>query len=320
MFRILLISIIIVSLAPAQESRDGRYRVEQQRNVSHDPDDEHSVTYTVYDRDNREIYSVTREITFDTAFPSVGIFESGALMLVNSFFGEIELFDPGGNPVAILSPISDAGAEHERTMLFTLHDSFAAVLISEPSRKKSELVILDDAGAILLDRELNVSYGSGLMFSSDGRMIAAGLYDWEDTTLINKIKFLTSDGIIRGSVDAGFTKGYFSDDDKWFLGITNKKVSEINLGNFSITSTVIIPPGQIILDAVRVNGGLIILSAPYPELKNGTWVYREATVLRVDADGTIFEERRLAPTEFSTASILKIDDTIRIRMDDSVLE
>jgi hypothetical protein len=320
MFRILLISIIIVSCAAAQESRDGRYRVEQERHVSNDPDDEHSITYTVYDRDDREIYSVVREVTFDTVFPSVGIFESGALMLLHSFTCKIELFDPEGNPVAAVFPVSNAELEHERNMLFTLHDSFAVVLISEPSRKKSKLVIVDEEGAIQLNQEIDVSYGSGLMLSPDGSIIAAGLYGWEDTSLINKTKFLTPDGIVRGSVDTGFTKGYFSDDGAWFLGITNKKVSEINLENFTVTSTVIIPPGQIILDAIRESNGLIILSAEYPELKDGSWIYRDARIIRVDADGTIFEERRLAPAEFSTASILQIDDTIRIRMDDSVLE
>ncbi len=319
MFRILIVSIIFTSAVFTQQSPDGMYRVEQERRISDDINDEQLVIYTVLDRDDREVYSVTREATYDAAFPSVGIFNSGKLVIIASFPGIVEFYDTNGEQLRLNTFPGADDVEHERKIDFSLHNNRAAFIVSEPAYNDSRLVVFDETGQLLLMKKIDAPYTTGIVYSPHGSLLAVGTYSWVGKSLEENSYFLTNEGEIVGNVDTGFQNGLFSDDEVYFIGYSNSHAHLIHVGENEVLWSHEREDDEIIIQAAWHSTGVLLLTSDKPALHDGKWMYKNPIVRTLEAThGNVIAERRFPDLSFTSGNFQTDNDEIMLKLDDSV--
>lgn len=319
MVRILLVSIMLYFPVLSQQAPDGVYRVEQEREVSHDIDEEQYVTYTVVDREGREQYTVRREVVYDAAFPSAGVFESGKLIIIDSFTGIVEIYNTEGEEVKTVTLPGAGDVEHERNIDFSFHGDRVALVVSEPAYKYIRFFIADESGEILVQEQFDISHATGIVYSPDGSLLAVGAYGWEGKSLRENMIFVTDEGEVLGTVDAGFRNGFFTDDGSSFIGYTNSQAHLIDAEEFKLRWSYRIEEDRIILDAELNGAGLVVLSSDKPDLIDGTWMYENPVVRTIERnDGAIISEQRFPEVTFTTGTFLREEDEIMLKFDDTV--
>jgi hypothetical protein len=269
-----------------------------------------SVRVVVKNRAGVEVYEVSKEIPYDVPFPSAGVFESGNLMLIYGFDGFIEFYDQNGALLTTLRPLKDARPEHERNIAVAVHDSIAALLISEPGMEGCELLTVSDRGDVLSSTRVNGA--------NAGSLIAAGTPRWEGSVVQEETHFVTSSGISRGSVEAGFTRGEFSPDDAFFLGWTNRKASTVSIGEMKIAATLAVQQGEMILKGVWNGPDAVILSAANPTLEKGSWVYRHPVLRSLTTTGLVKLLQEVPSAEFTSATLEPSGDQVIMKLETAI--
>ncbi len=320
MFRILVLSIVFTSVVLTQQSPDGMFRVEQKKKISRDITDEQLITYTIFDRDGREIYSVIREAAYDAAFPSAGIFNSGKLVIIDSFSGLVEFYDTDGEKLRSKHFPGADDVEHERKIDFSLHNDRAAFIVSEPAHPDSRLMVFDETGNLLLLRTIEAPYTTGIVYSPDGSLLAVGTYRWIGKSLEENSYFLTDDGEIVGYVDTGFQHGSFSDDGVYFIGYSNSHAHLINIEEYEVLWSHEREDDSIIIQAAwHPTTGILVLTSDKPVLQAGKWVYNNPIVRTLDTiGGDVISAREFPGATFSAGNFLKDNDEIKLLLDDSI--
>ena len=319
MFRFLMISVLLTSIVFAQQSPDGRYSVDQERRISHDIRDEQSVIYRVLDSDDREVYSVTREATYDAAFPSVGVFNSGKLIIIDSFAGIVEFYDTTGNQMDVKTLPGVTDVEHERKIDFALHHNRAACIVSEPAHADARLVVFSETGEQLLLKKIDDPHTTGIAYSPDGAVLAVGTYRWIGESLREKSYFLTGQGEILGSVNQGFERGLFSDDGRYFIGYSNSYVHLIDVADNEVLWSREREHDAIIIKAAWHLNEVLLLTSDKPLLYEGTWVYNNPIVMTLDAlRGEVISERFFPEVPFTSGYFRVDNDELLLQLDDSV--
>lgn len=319
MVRIILLSIFLSGSVFAQQAGDGTYRVEQERKVTHDINDEQLVTYTILDREDREVYSVTREVTYDAAFPAAGVFASGRLVLADSFTGTVEFYDTSGDLLkSVVLPDAD-DVEHERKIDFSFHNDRAAFLISEPDVDYVRFVVFNEDGELLTAENIDAGYSTGIVYAPDGSLLALGTYSWVGKSIEHRSFFITDHGRIAGDIAAGFENGSFSEDGSEFIGYSNSQAHLIDTREFTIRWSHKVDGNNMIIEAAWNTEGIVILSSQKPSLHDGGWRYENPVVKTLEQEaGNVVTEQRFPGVTFTSGTFRRDNDEIDLLLDDSV--
>lgn len=312
----LLTLLIVPLLVMGQESRLGTYRIEMTvAGGAQRLGESNAVTIAVVDKSGSRLFELQKTVPFDIPFPSVGIFERGSLMVVHPFDGLIELYNRHGAPVRAFKPLKDAQPEYERSMKFAVHDSIAALLISEPGLPNTSLVLINDLGDVLLEKSIESTHAQGIAFSSDASLIAAGTYRWENGALREETHFIARTGNAVSSAAGGFARGSFSDDGKRFLGFTNRTASLTDIASASRLWHRTAASSQMILDAAWRDDDAIVLTSDAPSLIDKEWHYKYPRLTIVGAKGIVIGEQAIPSMSFKSARLRKFGNEVMMEID-----
>lgn len=154
-------------------------------------------------------------------------------------------------------------------MIFSVHDTLASLLISEPLRPSCRLVLVSDQGAIMFELDLHGQHASGIQISPNAQRIAASIYARNGNARSAETYFATRDGKLLGSVPIGFTKEVFSNAGTDFVCLTNRNASLIDVANLSTRWSYSLPGGRMFLDVAWLNETVAVLSSDTPDLQQG---------------------------------------------------
>ncbi len=290
-----------------QESWRGRYRVETTVSGRAEKVEEvRTVWYAVLDSSSARLFRIEKQIPYDVALPSVAVFETGNLLLVESLTSSVEVYGRSGEFIAASQLVKGAELDYERIIKFAVYDSAAALLVSDNSLSSPLLVVLTDRGGLLFERHVDGQYATGVALSSDGRTVAVGTYQWVDGQPRYSLSFVAQDGEVRGTVGVGFSRGMFSDDGKRFLAYTNRAASIIELQGLKKSWSYTSPRGRLVLDATWVQHGIALLTASEPRLEKGEWRYSSGQLHRIGRDGRETRIEQLPLKEFRSVRFKRI--------------
>lgn len=319
----ILLSILAVALwfeqSTAQESRLGAYRIEKERKGQARQSGEHALfEVRVKDVRGMELYTIRKNIPFDVPFPTAGVFESGRVLLIHSFEGLVEFYDRSGTLVRSLRPSKDARPEYERVIRFSMHDSLAALLLSEPGRNQALLFVVDHEGRVMAEQEIAGTHAAGVEVSPEGTEIAAGTYTWRDGELVERMHVFGPRLKSLCSVPLSFNRGVFSDQGDRLVAMSKRSVSLVDLRKYAVLWTDTVPEGRIVLDATWSPQGVAVLSAPVPEYRNNEWVYPSAFTRIIGEEGAIINTGR-SGGEFKIGRLKRIARGVHLYLDDRTI-
>jgi len=315
MKKIILAVLVVVPCLSAQQSRQGTYRATVETAASATADHRtRRAEITVFRGDERQ-YAITREYPYDVAPPAIGVFESGAIMIVEGFTGTLEFYGSGGSFVRSVKPIQDAGPNHERVMPFAVHDTRAVVLISEPAQSRTTYVSVSETGDVSTRIELPGQFATAVLVSNDGRMAAAGTSWWEGETLVQKTFVVDEEGNERGSLDVGCQGGEFSPDDSLLLVTTKRQAVLIDLATLTPVGTTLATRGSMIHNGTWAGGSFYILSSAKPELENGEWVYQGPIIQRLEPGAPPVTVKSYPTISFREARIKELGQDVLLELD-----
>jgi|GEM_PF-2781030 len=287
-----------------QESWRGRYRVETTVSGRAEKVEEvRTVSYAVLDSSSARLFRIEKHIPYDVVLPSVAVFETGNLLLVESLNSSVEIYGPMGEFIAASQLVKGAELDYERIIKFAVHDSTAALLVSDNSLSSPLLVVLTDRGGLLFEQRIDGRYAAGVAFSSDGRIVAAGTYQWVDGQPRYSLSFVAQGGEVRGTVGVGFSRGMFSDDGRRFLAYTNRTASIIELQGLKQSWSYTSPRGRLVIDATWVQDGIALITASEPRLEKGEWRYSSGQLHRIGQDGRETRIEQLPLKEFRSVRL-----------------
>ncbi|MBI3110023.1 MAG: hypothetical protein HYZ01_00480 [Ignavibacteriales bacterium] len=303
----------------AQESRLGTYRIEEQKKGRARPSGEYALFEArVKDARGTELSVIRKNIPFDVPFPTTGVFESGRALLIHSFDGLVEFYDRSGALVRSLRPLKDAQPEYERVIRVSMHDSLAALLLSEPGRDQALLFVVDHQGRVIAEKEIPGTHAAGVEVSPEGTRIAAGTYTWRNGELVERMHVFGPGLKSLCSVPVSFNRGVFSDPGDRLVAIGKRSVSLVDLRKYAVLWTDTVPAARVVLDATWSPQGVAILSAPVPEYRNHEWVYASAFTRLIGEEGAIINTGR-AGGEFKIGRLKRIAREVRLYLDDRMI-
>jgi hypothetical protein len=236
-------------------------------------------------------------------------------MLIHAFDGMVEFYGRSGLLVQTLRLLKDAAPDYERVIAAAVHDSIAALLVSEPGRENSLLSVVTDRGEIVSMRDIVGTGASGIVLSNNGLFAAAGVYGWSESTLVEQTHFLSTSGESMGSVEAGFVAGAFSPDDTQFLGLTKRQAAVIGVAGPTILFMLAAGEGTMFVDGAWNGTEAVLLSANMPVLQDSVWIYSHPVLRQVGRDGVVKLLQEIPSAEFSSASLERLGDQVVLRME-----
>jgi len=236
-------------------------------------------------------------------------------MLIYGFDGFIEFYSRTGILLNTLRPLKDARPEHERVIASAIHDSIAALLISEPGWTACQLLVISDRGDVLSDTQIGGTSASGIAISNAGSLVAAGTIRWEGPTVQEETFFVTSAGVASGSVQSGFTRGEFSNDDAFFLGWTNRHAATVSVARMKIVTTLAMQQGEMVVEGTWNGRDAVVLSAANPVLQQGLWVYRHPVLQSMTTTGLVKLLQEIPSAEFTSATLERSGDQVLLKLE-----
>ena len=317
--RIVLLLFTMSTVATAQESSRGVYRVTEERiGGAARTGESNTIRYTVIDTAGISVARVERTLPYDVPFPTIGVFIDGTLMLVHAFDALIELYSPGGGAVSSVRPLREALPEHERVMRFSVQGSTAVFLVGEPSRPNASVFVVNARGKMLWEEEVAGSMAGGVAVSPDGEFVGASAYRWDGSNPLWETTILTSSGTKVASVPAGFTTGSFSQDGRRLVGFTPREwfLTEVKSGMILFRD--LVGGDRMILDAVISGDEASVLVADLPKLEDGSWIYSHPVLETRDNNGSILRSETYPVASFKTAKLLPSGSSLKAEFDGAV--
>ena len=273
------------------------------------------VYFEVYNDKGEKVYSVYKSLPYDVPFPSASVFQAGELMVVYSFDGFIEFYNNKGELVNTIKPDYKSKPEYERSIKFATIDDESVILVSEPERYYTKLLLVASDGEVNVEREIEGTNATGVVISESGNLLATGTYSWIDTTFIEQTTFLDNEGNIICKVPLSFTNGKFNNEDSEFLGFTNSNLFSVDLSDEDIVWSEELQSDKVITDATIENDKIAYITSDLPILKDGKWFYSKLELEIVDKDGDKIKTQKLPEGMFESVEFCKSDRYLLVDID-----
>lgn len=300
----------------AQDSRLGTFHAERAVDGSaRTALESNRLTVTISGSRTTAVSSITKLLPYDVGPPAVGVFESGACVLVDGFQGTFEFYDPSGNLLRTVSPLKEALPELERVMPFAVHDSSLTVAVSEPGLAGIQLFRFTERGEPVFSVELNGEFASGVVVSNSGTLTAVGSSRWNGALLEHTAFVVSASGVVKNIIPVACSFGTFSQDDSLLFVATTKEFALLSVNDGNVRSRVTVGTGRIALDAAPHDRGFIVLSAAVPALQNGHWRYQDLRIERLDSDGTRLAVPGSFQQRFESARLKRVDGDVLLQID-----
>ena len=300
----------------AQESRRGTFQVE--REVTGGAQNARALNefrMHVTDLQGTSLYTITKPLPYDVGPPAVGVFESGAAVLLDSFHGILEFYAPDGSLRRSVRLFKEAIPELERQMPFALHDHAVALAVGEPAQSVVRLFWFTEEGEPVFERSLPGQFATGIVMSNAGGVCAVGTAQWDDEKYQERTLLVSGGGTLEHSVDCGLLLGAFNEEDHVLFTTNRHDQVLVSVDDGAVIDRRLADKGTMVLD-VRAGGhAFYVLSAHAPSFDGGTWVYGNPVIFAI-APGELRQVVLTEPgREFRTARLENTRGELRLEID-----
>ncbi len=278
------------------------------------------VDFSVFDKNNQKVFTVRDTVDYDIPFPEAKIFRNGYLVIVHSFDASVDFYNNYGTRIKRAYLLGKGNIEYERAIYFDTGKNKAGFLLYMPSQKKAKLFVYTVNGNKLFSLEIKGKIANGIAFDKNGMQLAVSSYSWETTGKNNFTQIYSSDGVELNSFNVVFSNGIFFDNQKKFLGFTNKSIFVASLIDNLLIWEKQISTGKIILDAYPYNGQIFIVDAAKTELRKGTWRYYDLTLQKNDSNGNIIQSEKININNVQQIKFSVDKAKIELKIDNNIFQ
>ena len=313
---ILLLVLGLTLTVTAQESRRGTFQAE--REVTGGAQNARALNefrMRVTDIQGTSLYTITQPLPYDVGPPDVGVFESGAAVLLDSFHGILEFYAPDGSLLRSVRLFKEAIPELERQMPFALHDHAVALAVGEPAQSVIQLFWFTEEGEPVFEHSLPGQFATGIVMSNAGALCAVGTAQWEDEKYLERTLLVSGRGAVEHSVDSGLLLGAFDEEDHVLFTTNRHDQVLVSVDDGAVIDRRVVDKGTMVLDVRAGGSAFYVLSAHTPSFDGGMWVYGDPVILAI-APGELGQVVLTEPgRDFRTAHLESTRGELRLEID-----
>lgn len=256
---------------------------------------------SIRDRAGNLQYRITREVPFDSPYPSIALFDNGEAVVENAFDGTVDFYGSAGSLLKSVFPFGEATAEHEQIIKVSTAGEQAVVLVSSPHRDAAVLMMFDGGGRELWRKSLDGVHAAEVFLSDDAAVAVAGVYTMKEslesyTHVFNGL----GESLMR-------VPGHFRCADvsrnHIVLGDRNS-VRSFAIGNptphFSWST---VSPAYVVTD-VRIADTRVVCSVEKIEIIGGMPTYINPSLVILDSVGSVAVRREVTSASVRPATLL----------------
>ncbi len=252
--------------------------------------------YSVKTKEGKELYRIVDKVDYDIPFSKLEVFNDGASVLINSFYGRLTFINSTGTETKNIKIDKEMDVEYERNLFTVADDKMLLVVLANEKERFSKIKKYDKNGNFLSEFKIDFKNITGVAFSEKLNRIFIAYVIWNNSGGFKKetvVYNLTGKKI--KSFNAGFEKGFFVNDK--FVGYDKKSLFSVNCN--SLIKDFEKHFEEIIL-AVTVSGfETVAVTAQPPQLKEGKWFYRNPTIIKIGEKGRIIRKEKKKTSPFS---------------------
>jgi len=277
--------VLATSCLHAQELSRGAYRLKVEELRA----EESSTQLTLTGSSGEMLYQIRRELPFDVPRPQVHLFSYGIVLVLDGFGGVVERYGDNGRMMERIVLDGEVRPNHERTVQKSGNDSLVALLISEPEKSTSRLLVLRSDGSKVLDLPMAGEFALSLELSTSGSMIAAGMYSWEGSSLTFQTSFVGIDGTAISNIDHEFVGGAWGLRDSLFLMYGRKDAAIVDPMTGRIQAEMELGPNTVVHGVLWDDAAPLIAASPMPRFESGEWIYSRLVVIDLADKSTVYQ-------------------------------
>lgn len=204
------------------------------------------------------------------------------IVLIHSLEGLVEFYSPSGELLVKDSFYSNP-PHNEQKLLFCKSENKIAFLISE--NRKNKIIIYSQLGLRVDSVKVDNGIVSGLVCGNSDTLIAFSIYNWQNKFVSSYTYLVNLTSKLYNKTEQLFEKGKFSNNEKYFLGYTNKSIFLVDINNYETLWNYKPLPGRIILEGKIIGDASFLIEASSPYLSNGGWTYQDIKIYQTTLDG-----------------------------------
>lgn len=274
------------------------------------------IEYSVKSDDGKELYQIVDKIDYDIPYSKLEVFNNGSSVLVSSFYGMLTFISNDGTKTKNIKFLDDISIEYDRNILSVVDNNNLLVVLNGHNSKHSVIKIYDKNGMIKNEYTLDITEVNAIAYSEKLNQIILSYVNWGNSGEFTKqIAILDGDNKAIKISEANFQSGFYTKENK-FVGISNKKVFVLNTSNMELLHLYTVDENHIIVGITEEDGGIIVVEANNPELKNGDWHYKNPQLLRLSYDGVVLMQNHLTQELLDEYSFYMMGTTLKFNTEE----
>jgi hypothetical protein len=301
-FLLLLLPAFLLAPTLAQQSRNGEYSARVHTRSGAKNAREHNMwTATIFHKNGRQRFQLSKEIAFDVQFPSLSVADNGACIVIHSFEGAIEFYHAAGALAKTLFPFGKRTTEYEQNIKCSTAGTKAVFLFSPTAEQRATILATDLSGNELWRSPLNGKQSGEVFLSSDAKFVAAGSYTFGETILRATELFDVSGKVVR-SFDFLFRQADIADDGRVLLA-EREKVLFASLSNTQKPVRWNAGGANQVITTARIVDKFSAVVVETGNLPNGKLVYQNPSLVVFNTHGKEIARTKLNSSSQSPAQL-----------------
>ncbi|MCP5062214.1 MAG: hypothetical protein GY936_07115 [Ignavibacteriae bacterium] len=266
--------------------------------------EERELNISIYEN-GIELYKIKKLLLANFSIPEVVLFENGNFALIHSLEGLLEFYSTGALQTKKI--LLDNNFYNESSILFSVDNVKIALLITE--EQKNKIVLLDDLGNQIFEKEVQDGLGSGIAYSEDADILAVSINNWKKNKLVSNSIFTNIEEGHEFTVPHKFEKGFFGKISSTFLGHSNNKLFLVDLNSNQLLWSKEAKSNSIFIQSKIKDNNVIVLEAPKPEIVNNSWKYQNCEVITFGSSGVKLKSQAINKP-FESIDIIEENDVL----------
>jgi len=242
--------------------------------------EEREINISIY-KNRTELYKIKKILPPNFSIPEVALFENGNLVLIHSLEGVIEFYSKG--VLQTEKVLLGKYFYNESSILFSLDKNKISLLITE--EQKNKIILLDDLGILIFEKETLDGFGSGIAYSEDADILAVSINKWEKDNLESRSIFTNIKTNLEFTAPYKFEKGFFEKNSSTFLGHSNNKLFLFDLASNQLLWTKEPKTNSVFLESKIKDNNVFVVEAETPKLINNSWIYKIGKLVTLNSSG-----------------------------------
>jgi len=263
--------------------------------------------------EGKNIYSIKKVLEPHYSIPGTILLTNGNFALLHSLEGVLEIYDTSAKKI-FNKEFYSLPPYNEQIIKYSINNLGVIFAVSE--KQKNNIYFIENSKEVKFSFKVEDGLLAGIASTENGELLAYSVMQWDKDEILNKTIFLDIENKFLSEYTVNFEKGYFSNTNNLFLGITNNNSFFIDLEEGNILWQNNLANDQIYIDGMIEDNRAILVQTVKPNLVNNIWTYYKTKIIRKDLSGIEITLLEIAQP-INKVKLIRSENKILINIDNN---